>query len=164
MTFWRSLWKTYYASIFNPARLKPKAMRAEMPQRHWATLPETQLITELMASAGPGGGDDESECIQVPEHGNGGGFFAGAKFVPHLRAAAQTCRGCGIYCNATQAVFGEGPAACDGDVYRGAAGGSGGSWRGSRSWGRRGSCWTRRWRRRAFDAGRGLCDERGEAF
>ena len=24
-------WRTYYASIFNPARLKPKAMRAEMP-------------------------------------------------------------------------------------------------------------------------------------
>lgn len=26
------LWRTYYASIFNPARLKLKAMQAEMPK------------------------------------------------------------------------------------------------------------------------------------
>jgi DNA polymerase len=29
--------------------------------------------------------------------------------LPQLRQAVQTCHGCGIYCNATQAVFGEGP-------------------------------------------------------
>jgi DNA polymerase len=28
--------------------------------------------------------------------------------LPQLRKAVQTCRGCGLYCNATQAVFGEG--------------------------------------------------------
>ena len=31
------LWRTYYASIFNPARLKLNHMRAEMPRKHWAT-------------------------------------------------------------------------------------------------------------------------------
>ena len=36
------LWKDYYASIFNPARVKVKAMKAELPVRHWATLPEAQ--------------------------------------------------------------------------------------------------------------------------
>lgn len=30
--------------IFNPARIKLKAMRKEMPARYWATMPETQLI------------------------------------------------------------------------------------------------------------------------
>jgi DNA polymerase len=45
------LWLTYYASIFNPARVKLKAMRAEMPLRHWPTLPETQLIAPLVAEA-----------------------------------------------------------------------------------------------------------------
>ncbi|MGO7668145.1 DUF4130 domain-containing protein, partial [Rhizobium ruizarguesonis] len=28
------LWRTYYASIFNPARLKLKAMQAEMPKKY----------------------------------------------------------------------------------------------------------------------------------
>src|SRR5687768_9355417 len=30
--------------------------------------------------------------------------------LPQLREAVKTCRGCDLYCNATQAVFGEGPA------------------------------------------------------
>lgn len=42
-----SLWKTYYASIFNPARVKLKAMQAEMPKKFWKNLPETELITSL---------------------------------------------------------------------------------------------------------------------
>ena len=46
-----SLWRTYYASTFNPARLRPGAMRAEMPVRYWKNLPEAQLITPLMSDA-----------------------------------------------------------------------------------------------------------------
>ena len=30
--------------------------------------------------------------------------------LPLLAKAAKKCQGCGIYCNATQTVFGEGPA------------------------------------------------------
>ena len=45
------MWSTYYASTFNPARLNVKAMRAEMPQKHWATLPEARLIPELVKRA-----------------------------------------------------------------------------------------------------------------
>ena len=41
------LWKTYYASIFNPARLKLKAMQSEMPKKFWKNLPETKLISRL---------------------------------------------------------------------------------------------------------------------
>lgn len=44
-------WLTYYSSIFNPFRLKVKAMKAEMPIRHWKTLPEAQLIPEMIGKA-----------------------------------------------------------------------------------------------------------------
>jgi uracil-DNA glycosylase len=45
------LWRTYYASVFNPARLKTRAMRAEMPKKYWANLPEARLIPELVSEA-----------------------------------------------------------------------------------------------------------------
>ena len=46
-----ALWLTYYQSIFNPARLKMKAMQKEMPRRYWHNLPEAQFISTLAASA-----------------------------------------------------------------------------------------------------------------
>ncbi len=46
------LWRTYFRSIFNPARLKVKAMQAEMPKKYWKNLPEAELIPELIASSG----------------------------------------------------------------------------------------------------------------
>ncbi|MEO5817261.1 MAG: TIGR03915 family putative DNA repair protein [Gemmatimonadaceae bacterium] len=45
------LWRTYYASIFNPARIKPRMMRAEMPVRYWKHLPEASLIAPLLRDA-----------------------------------------------------------------------------------------------------------------
>ncbi|MAR90708.1 MAG: hypothetical protein CML06_07475 [Pseudomonadales bacterium] len=44
-------WRTYYRHIFNPARLKVKAMCAEMPQRYWHNLPEAELIEPLISGA-----------------------------------------------------------------------------------------------------------------
>lgn len=46
-----TLWKSYYRSIFNPARLKLKAMQAEMPVKYWKNLPEAPLIHELTSFA-----------------------------------------------------------------------------------------------------------------
>ena len=46
-------WRAYYGAIFNPARLNLRAMRAEMPARHWATLPETSMLPALIAQASP---------------------------------------------------------------------------------------------------------------
>lgn len=46
-----ALWMTYYAHIFNPARLKVAAMRKEMPRRYWKNLPEAQLISPLIQAA-----------------------------------------------------------------------------------------------------------------
>lgn len=46
-----SLWRTYYAHTFNPARLKLDAMRSEMPRHFWANLPEAGLIPDLVHEA-----------------------------------------------------------------------------------------------------------------
>lgn len=48
-------WLAYYKSIFNPFRLKIKAMKKELPVRHWRTLPEAVLIPELIRKAQEGG-------------------------------------------------------------------------------------------------------------
>ena len=45
------LWLTYYQGIFNPARLKMKAMQKEMPRRYWRNLPEAQLISAMATGA-----------------------------------------------------------------------------------------------------------------
>ncbi|MBO9670054.1 MAG: UdgX family uracil-DNA binding protein [Sphingobium sp.] len=44
-------WRTYYASIFNPARLKTHAMKKEMPLKYWHNLPEADLIPALVRNA-----------------------------------------------------------------------------------------------------------------
>lgn len=46
-----ALWRTYYGSTFNPARVRTKAMRAEMPVRYWKNLPEAQQIAPLLRDA-----------------------------------------------------------------------------------------------------------------
>ena len=45
------LWRAYYASIFNPARARPRAMRAEMPKKYWQHLPEASIVSDLLADA-----------------------------------------------------------------------------------------------------------------
>ena len=45
------LWRAYYRSIFNPARLKVSAMQAQMPKKFWRNLPEAPLIAGLVADA-----------------------------------------------------------------------------------------------------------------
>jgi DNA polymerase len=46
-----ALWRTYFAHIFNPARMKLAAMRAEMPKKYWDNLPEAALIPGLVHDA-----------------------------------------------------------------------------------------------------------------
>jgi len=45
------LWRGYFRSTFNPARLKVKAMTSEMPKKYWKNLPEADLISPMIASA-----------------------------------------------------------------------------------------------------------------
>lgn len=44
-------WRTYYESIFNPARLNPSVMRSHMAKKYWKNLPEARSIAELVRSA-----------------------------------------------------------------------------------------------------------------
>ncbi len=95
------LWKSYYASIFNPARLKIGAMLKEMPRRYWKNMPETALIHGMIAGA------QAREAAMV----DAGAFTAGP-LPESLAALADTiaeCRRCPIGCNGTRAVTGEGP-------------------------------------------------------
>ncbi len=103
-----AMWKTYYASIFNPARIKLKTMKREMPVRHWKTLPETAIIPEMLLDAPR----RVEKMVAIPP----GGYRSATQFVPEsqdyesLRDAAGRCQGCELYCDATQTVFGEGSA------------------------------------------------------
>jgi DNA polymerase len=45
-----------------------------------------------------------------PSTGSAADFLPQRISLPQLRKAVQACQGCTLYCNATQAVFGEGPA------------------------------------------------------
>ena len=99
------LWRTYYASMFNPARVKVKAMKAEMPIRHWATLPEAQLIPDLLGTA-------EKRVIRMSAEQPASArlFIPANGSLDDLRSAASNCRACRLCEPATQTVFGEGPA------------------------------------------------------
>lgn len=46
-----TLWLTFYRNIFNPARIKVQAMKSEMPMKYWHTMPETELISAMLAEA-----------------------------------------------------------------------------------------------------------------
>jgi probable DNA metabolism protein len=65
------LWRTYYTHIFNPARVKVAAMRAEMPLRYWRNLPEASLIPALLREA-PGRVRDMIERAQRTSTREGG--------------------------------------------------------------------------------------------
>ena len=96
------LWRTYYASIFNPARLKVGAMLKEMPRKYWKNMPEAALIPELIAGA------QAREAAMVDA---GSDLFVGEERPTSLEAigkAIQACRRCEIGCNGTNAVTGEG--------------------------------------------------------
>jgi len=45
------LWRTFYWNIFNPARIKVNMMKSEMPMKFWHTLPEAQLIPDMLNTA-----------------------------------------------------------------------------------------------------------------
>ncbi|MCC9599643.1 UdgX family uracil-DNA binding protein [Stieleria sp. JC731] len=100
------LWKTYYANIFNPARIKLKAMQAEMPKKHWATMPETELIEPMLRDAPR----RVEQMIQYTDSiASAQSFVPQQKDIAILREAAATCQGCALCHDATQTVFGSGP-------------------------------------------------------
>ena len=115
-------WRTYYANIFNPNRLKIGAMMAEMPKLYWDNLPEAELIPALVRSASerergfldaaPTSPNIRTNKVQVmAEHL----LIDAADDAPltsldEARRAAAFCKRCELYEDATQTVFGQGPA------------------------------------------------------
>jgi DNA polymerase len=99
-----ALWVAYYRAIFNPARLKVKAMLAQMPLRMWDALPEAAIIPELIASAGERVGAMRAE---TPPSAHG--FVPAGSDLAGLRAALPGCRGCDLCALGSRAVAGEGP-------------------------------------------------------
>ncbi|TDU28080.1 DNA polymerase [Panacagrimonas perspica] len=109
------LWRTYYASIFNPARLKVKAMTQEMPQKYWKNLPEARLIPGLVREAAQRRDAMVEQAFAAPNRKIRGHVAPEALPVPtgsldELRRLAHDCRRCDLWKPATQTVFGEGPA------------------------------------------------------
>lgn len=114
------LWRTYYASIFNPARLKLKAMQAEMPKKYWRHLPEADLIPQLIANAEANvramaeraASDSPLFHYRIRENAPSSSQImpAEAGTIDGLREEARHCTRCPLHCAATQTVFGEGPA------------------------------------------------------
>ena len=111
-----AMWKTYYASIFNPARLKVGAMLKEMPKKYWRNMPETSLVQPLIAGAR----QRELEMIDrsVAKEGLANALEAERRIEPggNVRASweallkeARVCTRCELYKCGTQTVFGEGP-------------------------------------------------------
>ncbi|RAZ87710.1 UdgX family uracil-DNA binding protein [Cereibacter johrii] len=120
------LWRTYYANIFNPARLMVKAMQSEMPKRYWKNLPEAELIPGLIRGAAERAAEMQAAAPTEPPARTAAvarqrAAAAGAPpassgsaapgTLAEAKAAAEGCRRCGLWANATQVVFGEGPAA-----------------------------------------------------
>ncbi|MGO1164839.1 UdgX family uracil-DNA binding protein [Brucella sp. C7-11G] len=114
-----TLWGTYFANIFNPARVKLNAMRSEMPKKYWKNLPETRLIPDMLRDA-----ESRVERMRAAaETSPAAGAVAistryraampQAAELPQTmieaRAAAGHCRRCGLCEAATQTVWGEGP-------------------------------------------------------
>ena len=117
------LWRTYYANIFNPARLKIKAMTAEMPKRYWKNLPEADLIPDLILNAerrvlemGAKAATEPQlfhHRLQAAAENRPAPVLPDADTLEGLKHQAQGCTLCALHCKATQTVFGEGPAHAD---------------------------------------------------
>jgi probable DNA metabolism protein len=108
------LWRRYYASIFNPARLKAAAMQAHMPKKYWRNLPETTLIPGMVATARK----RTAEMIdKAPTHPARARRTASTHVdyqvendssLDSVRERAAHCKECPLWKHATQTVFGEG--------------------------------------------------------
>ncbi|MEM9588692.1 MAG: UdgX family uracil-DNA binding protein [Planctomycetota bacterium] len=100
------VWRTYYASIFNPARVKVKMMKQEMAVRYWKQLPEAEIIDDLIRDA-------PSRAREMIDHREGFAETA-THYLPadhsfsSLAQAASNCQACDLCGSATQVVFGEG--------------------------------------------------------
>ncbi len=113
-----TLWATYFANIFNPARVKLDAMRSEMPKKYWKNLPETRLIPDMLKDAEARVARMHAAAASTPRPGSAPvstRYRATLPVAPELpdtldaaRDAALQCRRCTLCETATRTVWGEG--------------------------------------------------------
>lgn len=111
------LWRAYYANIFNPARLNPRAMRQEMPVKYWRHLPETHQLPRLLRGAGERVREMAERNAQPTRKPRmvaraaqqAATLGAQSHGIAALRERARSCRACPLWEPATGTVFGEGP-------------------------------------------------------
>ncbi|WP_243369321.1 UdgX family uracil-DNA binding protein [Microvirga solisilvae] len=109
-------WRGYYESVFNPARVNPNAMRAEMPKKYWRNLPETASIPGLIQTASQRvDAMIEQEATmpskRTPERALEAMWDQEPKTLDELNAIIAKAGP--LVPGATQAVFGEGPKHAD---------------------------------------------------
>jgi probable DNA metabolism protein len=109
------LWRLYYASIFNPARLKVSAMLGHMPKKYWRNLPESELIPQLIAQSQERTLSMITRSATTAQHKRRAAIApviakkrAPATSLDAVREEAAHCRDCPLWKNATQTVFGDG--------------------------------------------------------
>ena len=112
-------WRTYYGAIFNPARVKIDAMRAEMPKKYWKNLPEAQDIVPLLAGAEARVERMREAAVSIANPLTDKWRTRVAdqllldddiRTLDDVARAIDRCNRCPIGCNATQGVAGEGSA------------------------------------------------------
>ena len=112
-------WRTYFASTFNPARLRTAAMVREMPKRYWRNLPEASLIPEMTRAAGDRTTAMVEKAPSEPARRIVRATRTEATVSPEgappasldaIAAGVDACRRCHLWRDATQGVAGEGPA------------------------------------------------------
>ncbi|MBD8066943.1 UdgX family uracil-DNA binding protein [Devosia sp. PTR5] len=116
-------WKTYYSSIFNPARLKVSMMKSEMPVKYWRNLPEAERIAPLIRNAQALEQDMIARAATQPParhlrqkaraHDGDPNEPKEIASLAEAKIAIEECRRCPLYEHATQAVFGEGPVSAE---------------------------------------------------
>lgn len=97
------LWRLYYSTIFNPARLKLNAMRAQLPVGRWKNLPESRVIPELVRMSR---GRVDYMIDHQPRSARD--FIPQGASLTVLREAVKQCGACELCSRATQPVWGEG--------------------------------------------------------
>jgi DNA polymerase len=106
-------WRGYYESTFNPARVNPQAMRAEMPKKYWRNMPETAAIPGLIQTASQRvermiEQEATMPAKRTPERALEAMWDQEPKTLEQLNAIIAKAGP--LVPGATQAVFGEGPA------------------------------------------------------
>jgi uracil-DNA glycosylase len=98
------LWRTYFSSIFNPARLNVRQLKHKIPPRVWQSLPEGKTFSSLI--------------FEAPSRVDAFLRSSAPSALPYLpqepadwnelKETARACRGCPLWQQSTKMIFGEG--------------------------------------------------------